>query len=173
MNENKSVEFSLIGLAGLLAEHGFRVVAGGEVNESEYRPEKRRITLTVAPGTPGASTLRPGTIFDPLTTLSHEKAEELRDFIGKRAVFEAGSLISLDIIYTAYLDHHGFNQDEVARGEALGRHKLTRMILKTYGEFVSERVARIDGKATRCLSGLKLRSLEELVETEASPGPAA
>jgi hypothetical protein len=36
MNEDKSVEFSLMGLAGLLAEHGFRVVAGEEKTGGKY-----------------------------------------------------------------------------------------------------------------------------------------
>jgi hypothetical protein len=65
MDKDKSVEFSLMGLAGLLAEHGFRVVAGeektGERGELELIQREDRllpgparvfkvkqITLTVA-----------------------------------------------------------------------------------------------------------------------------
>jgi hypothetical protein len=63
MNKDKSVEFSLMGLAGLLAEHGLRVVAGEEKTEKKYeliqrasasRPgvaevfKVKQITLTVA-----------------------------------------------------------------------------------------------------------------------------
>jgi hypothetical protein len=64
---DKSVEFSLMGLAGLLAEHGFRVVAGEEKGERvleliqrQDRPKPsparvfkvQQITLTVALETP-------------------------------------------------------------------------------------------------------------------------
>jgi hypothetical protein len=63
MDKDKSVEFSLMGLAALLAEHGFRVVAGeertkerGELiqREDKTRPgvarvfKVKQITLTVA-----------------------------------------------------------------------------------------------------------------------------
>jgi hypothetical protein len=148
MDKDKSVEFSLIGLAGLLAEHGFRVVAGEEVHESEYRPEKRRVILTVALKTP----LPP---FD----------NGLMDFMEKRTVFEPEALTKMEELYAAYLDYHGFDQNEVARGEILSRHRFIRLILETYSQFVSQRIAHIDGKPARCFSGLKLRSLEELAET--------
>jgi hypothetical protein len=36
MSEDKSVEFSLMGLVGLLAEHGLRVVAWEEKAEKNY-----------------------------------------------------------------------------------------------------------------------------------------
>jgi hypothetical protein len=39
MDKDKSVEFSLMGLAGLLAEHGFRVVAGEEKTGERGEPE--------------------------------------------------------------------------------------------------------------------------------------
>jgi hypothetical protein len=64
---DKGIEFSLMGLAALLAEHGFRVVAGGEKTDGRgeliQRPDKDRpsvarvfkvkqITLTVSLETP-------------------------------------------------------------------------------------------------------------------------
>jgi hypothetical protein len=64
---DQGIEFSLMGLAGLLAEHGFRVVAGGEKTDGRgeliQRPDKDRpgvarvfkvkqITLTGALETP-------------------------------------------------------------------------------------------------------------------------
>jgi hypothetical protein len=89
----------------------------------------------------------------------------LMDFIEKRTAFEPEALVKLEELYTAYLDHHGFDRNDAACGEMLSRHRFTRWILETYSQFVSQRIARIDGKPARCFSGLKLRSLEELAET--------
>jgi hypothetical protein len=100
-------------------------------------------------------------------TKETEKAsdQELQDFIEKWTVFGPEALVKLEELYTAYLDHHGFDRNDAASGEILSRHRFIRLILETYSQFVSQKVARIDGKPARCLSGLKLRSLEELVET--------
>jgi hypothetical protein len=86
----------------------------------------------------------------------------LMDFIEKRTAFDPEALTKMEELYTAYLDHHGFDRNDAASGEILSRHRFIRLILETCGQFVSEEVARIDGKPARCFSGLKLRAPDGL-----------
>jgi hypothetical protein len=96
-------------------------------------------------------------------------ADELQDFIERRTTFERGALTALEELYTAYLDHCGYDGGEAARGEVLSRHRFIRLVLKNCGGDVSMKVARMGDRAARCFSGLKLRTFEDLAQQKAAP----
>jgi hypothetical protein len=89
--------------------------------------------------------------------------EELSAFVEKFFSFEAGVVAPIDTAYKTYFDFYYFDDDSVKIGDAMSRHKFTRWILNNYCGLTEEKVARVEGKTARCFTGVRIRSLAELV----------
>jgi hypothetical protein len=85
-------------------------------------------------------------------------------FVAKFFSFESSAITPIDSAYKAYFEYFDFDNDSVLLGDALSRHKFTRWVLSLYIESVEEKVCRYQGKITRCFTGVRLRSLEEVAE---------
>ena len=86
--------------------------------------------------------------------------EELHLFVDRFFSFESTARIPIRKAYEAYREYYGFDDDQT--DESLTQQKFTRWILKSFGNHLTETVARVDGKPTRCFAGAKLLTLDDI-----------
>jgi len=86
--------------------------------------------------------------------------EELHSFVDRFFSFESQARTPIRKAYEAYSEYYGFDDDQT--GEGLTQQKFSRWILKSFGNRLTEIVARIDGKPARCFNGVRLLSLDDV-----------
>jgi hypothetical protein len=80
----------------------------------------------------------------------------VREFMAKRASFEPDSFTSIRTAYERYLDYFDFCDMDIESGDALTRHRFSKLVLKEYEGKLTGAVERIGGGLARCFSGMRL-----------------
>jgi hypothetical protein len=134
----------LIELAEALEEIGYEIVLEDRIAESPFgkaEPVKRykRLTVTIQKA-----------------EAREASASELREFMKKCVSLEPDSLTGIRIAYERYLDYFGFSDKDVESGGVLTRRQFIRLVLKEYEGKLTDTVELLEGRPTRCFSGMRL-----------------
>jgi len=89
-----------------------------------------------------------------------EEKEELLSFVENLFSFEDGSVAPISKAYEMYLEYSGYSAQDAMHGKALSRPRFTRMVIRQCD--IKDKVARIEGKPSRCFAGVRLLSLDDI-----------